>query len=104
MHAAVRAAELERIRPDVLHIDARAHGSVLGTRPPGVHVHLDFVDALSLNMASRAGRSRFPASAAFGLEARLMARYEARAAARGGHRIGRIGARPAASPGLAPPT
>ena len=50
--------------------------------PPGVHVHLDFVDALSLNMASRAAGSRFPASAAFGLEARLMARYEAAPPAR----------------------
>jgi glycosyltransferase involved in cell wall biosynthesis len=50
------------------------------TAPPDVHVHLDFVDALSLNMASRAGGSRFPASAAFALEARLMARYEDRAA------------------------
>jgi glycosyltransferase involved in cell wall biosynthesis len=49
--------------------------------PPGLHVHVDFVDALSLNMASRGERSRVPASLAFALEARLMARYEGRVAA-----------------------
>lgn len=79
MHAAVRA-ELESFRPDVLHIVLARMAPYSNAAPPGVHVHLDFVDALSLNMASRAAGSRFPASAAFGLEARLMARYEARAA------------------------
>lgn len=79
MHAAVRA-ELESFRPDVLHIVLARMAPYSHGAPPGVHVHLDFVDALSLNMASRAAGSRFPASAAFGLEARLMARYEASAA------------------------
>jgi glycosyltransferase involved in cell wall biosynthesis len=79
MRAAVRA-ELESFRPDVLHIVLARMAPYSHTAPPDVHVHLDFVDALSLNMASRAGGSRFPASAAFALEARLMARYEDRSA------------------------
>ena len=59
MHAAVRA-ELESFRPDVLHIVLARMAPYSQTAPPGVHVHLDFVDALSLNMASRAGRLALP--------------------------------------------
>jgi polysaccharide biosynthesis protein PslH len=80
MHAAVRA-EIGSFQPDVLHLTLARMAPYRAAAPRGLHVHLDFVDALSLNMASRGERSRFPASVAFALEARLMARYEGRAAA-----------------------
>ncbi|MET0615656.1 MAG: glycosyltransferase family 4 protein [Thermoleophilaceae bacterium] len=80
MHDVVRAA-MGGFEPDVLHVTLARMAPYMRHAPPGVHVHLDFVDALSLNMASRANRSRFPPSSAFALEARLMARYEARVAA-----------------------
>lgn len=79
MHAAVHA-ELASFRPDVLHVTLARLAPYARRLPAGVHAHVDFVDALSLNMASRAGNSSFPSSTLFALEARLMARYEARVA------------------------
>ena len=81
MRAAVRD-EIASHRPDVVHVTLARLAPYMSGLPPEVHVHVDFVDALSLNMLTRARGSRFPASAAFALEARLMARYEARVAAR----------------------
>jgi glycosyltransferase involved in cell wall biosynthesis len=79
MQSAVRA-QMDEAPPDVLHVTLARLGPYSRRPPAGVHVHVDFVDALSLNMDTRAGRSRFPARAAFALEARLMRRYEARLA------------------------
>ena len=80
MRAAVRE-ELASFGADVLHVTlARLAPYARGVQP-GVHVHVDFVDALSLNMATRAGRSRLPLSLAVALEARRMARDEARVTA-----------------------
>jgi polysaccharide biosynthesis protein PslH len=81
MRAAVRD-EVASHRPDVVHVTLARLAPYVAGLPAEVHVHVDFVDALSLNMSTRAHGSRFPASAAFALEARLMARYEARVAAR----------------------
>ena len=81
MRAAVRD-EVASHRPDVVHVTLARLAPYMSGLPPDVHVHVDFVDALSLNMSTRAHGSRFPASAAFALEARLMARYEGRVAAR----------------------
>jgi polysaccharide biosynthesis protein PslH len=80
MHSAVRA-EVASFRPDVLHLTLARMAPYRAAAAPGMHVHVDFVDALSLNMATRAHSSRFPASVPFALEARLMARYEGRVAA-----------------------
>ena len=80
MRAAVRT-ELAELRPDVLHVTLARMGPYARGLSASIHVHVDFVDALSLNMATRARRSRLAARAAFALEARLMRRYEARLAA-----------------------
>lgn len=80
MHTAVRR-EVDEFQPDVLHLTLARMAPYRTVAPDAVHVHVDFVDALSLNMATRGRGSRLPASAAFALEARLMARYERRVAA-----------------------
>jgi len=80
MKQAVRS-ELASYRPDVLHLTLARMAPYRSVAPSGVHVHVDFVDALSLNMATRGKTSKFPGSAIFALEARLMARYEGRVAA-----------------------
>ena len=49
MHAAV-ASELATFRPDVLHVTLARLAPYVRGLPAGVHVHIDFVDALSLNM------------------------------------------------------
>jgi glycosyltransferase involved in cell wall biosynthesis len=79
MHGAVRA-ELARFRPDVLHVTLARLAPYARGLPGGVHVHVDFVDALSLNMATRARDSNLASAAFFRLEARLMARYEGQVA------------------------
>ncbi|MEJ7783951.1 MAG: glycosyltransferase family 4 protein [Solirubrobacteraceae bacterium] len=71
------AAELRERRPDVLHITTARLGPYL-TSAGGWHRHVDLIDALSLNMATRASGERGPRRAAFRAEAALMARYEAR--------------------------
>jgi glycosyltransferase involved in cell wall biosynthesis len=74
------ADEIRRDPPDVVHATLARMASYLP--PPGPwHRHLDLVDALSLNMASRARASRGMARVAFDVEARLMRRYEAACAA-----------------------
>jgi glycosyltransferase involved in cell wall biosynthesis len=75
------ADELERLRPEVLHVTLARMAPYAREAGAGVHVHVDFVDSLALNMRSRAARSRQPARAALELEARLMGRYEDRIAA-----------------------
>lgn len=77
MRAAVRREMAAR--PDVVHVTLARLGPYL---PAGVRTHLDFVDALSLNMRTRAEASHGPGRAAFGGEAALMRRYEAQLAQR----------------------
>jgi glycosyltransferase involved in cell wall biosynthesis len=80
MQRAVRAQLARSPPPDVVHVTlARMTPYLPGPGP--WHRHLDLVDALSLNMATRSQGSHGPARAAFALEARLMRRYEARSVA-----------------------
>jgi polysaccharide biosynthesis protein PslH len=86
--------------PDVAHVTLARMAPYL---PPAgtCHRHLDLVDALSLNMESRARASPAPARAVFSLEARLMRRYESdRAAAADSSSLVSTTDR-AAAPGLA---
>ena len=71
--------ELERSPPAVVHATLARMAPYL---PPDgrCHRHLDLVDALSLNMATRSGASRGPARLVFSAEARLLRRFEARSA------------------------
>jgi glycosyltransferase involved in cell wall biosynthesis len=73
------AEELAAFRPDVVHVTLARLGPYLPAPGPW-HRHLDLIDALSVNMRTRAAAARFPAGAALALEAGLMARYEARLA------------------------
>jgi glycosyltransferase involved in cell wall biosynthesis len=59
---------------DLMHVTLARLGPYV---VPGVRTHLDFVDALSVNMRGRADASRGPERALFAAEARLMRRYEA---------------------------
>jgi glycosyltransferase involved in cell wall biosynthesis len=73
--------EVERLRPDVAHVTLARLGPYMpadGVR----HAHVDLIDCLSLNMATRARASRAPMRAVLAAEARLMRRYEGRLAAR----------------------
>jgi glycosyltransferase involved in cell wall biosynthesis len=72
---------VDRFHPDVVHVTLARLGPYASALPHGVRVHVDFVDALSLNMHSRAVASRQPVRAALALEARLMSDYERRLAA-----------------------
>ena len=72
MRAVVRR-ELES-GPDVVHATLARMGPYLTGR---AHHHVDLVDALSLNMATRARASAPPVRQVFAAEARLMRRYEA---------------------------
>ena len=47
---------------------------------PGVHVHLDVVDSMGLNMRERSRASGPFGRAVFGLQVSLVGRYEARVA------------------------
>jgi polysaccharide biosynthesis protein PslH len=75
MRAVVRR-ELER-GPDVVHATLARMGPYLAEAGGQAHRHVDLVDALSLNMATRAGASKPPLRQVFAAEARLMRRYEA---------------------------
>ena len=69
------AEELDR-GTDVVHLTLARMGPYLP--PPGPwHRHLDLIDALSLNMKTRAAASPEPVRAAIAGEARLMEAYEA---------------------------
>jgi glycosyltransferase involved in cell wall biosynthesis len=71
---------VQRWSPEVVHVTLARMAPYLP--PRGVcHRHLDLVDALSVNMATRAQASSSPSRAVFALEARLMRRYEAQQAA-----------------------
>jgi glycosyltransferase involved in cell wall biosynthesis len=74
-------AEIASFQPDVLHVTLARMGPYAKAADPRTHVHLDFVDALSLNMGSRAQASHQPLRSALAVEAGLMGRYEARLAA-----------------------
>jgi polysaccharide biosynthesis protein PslH len=74
------AGEVASFRPDVLHVTLARMGPYARGATSGTHVHLDFVDALSLNMSSRADASRPPLRQALAAEAGLMRRYEDRLA------------------------
>jgi glycosyltransferase involved in cell wall biosynthesis len=72
--------ELER-GPDVVHATLARMGPYLDGLS-GPHRHVDLVDALSLNMATRGHASPLPARPVFAVESRLMRRYEADLVAR----------------------
>lgn len=74
------AAEIDRWRPDVLHVTLARMAPYMPARGD-FHRHLDFTDSLALNMQTRAGAHRGAAKAVFTAEARLMQAYEARMAA-----------------------
>ena len=76
MRAAVRRELAEGV--DLMHVTLARLGPYV---VPGVRTHLDFVDALSVNMRGRAEASRGPERALFAAEARLMRSYEAALAA-----------------------
>jgi len=75
----VVAHELTRC-PDVVHVTLSRLGPYLPPAGPW-HRHLDLIDAVSLNMATRARSSRGPVAWPFAAEARLLEGYEARCAA-----------------------
>jgi glycosyltransferase involved in cell wall biosynthesis len=75
--AMARACEEELARkPDVVHVTLSRMGPYLPPRGPW-HRHLDLIDALSVNMRTRADASRGVARAAFTAEAALIETYEA---------------------------
>lgn len=76
--------EVAAFEPDVVQVTLARMGPYAEQLPRSVHVHLDFVDALSLNMESRAQASRQPLRTALTAEAGLMRRYEGRLASRVG--------------------
>lgn len=73
------ARELATGAPDVVHVTLARLAPYLPPPDAVPHRHLDLVDALSRNMASRAGASPQPLRSIYAGEARLMRRYEGRA-------------------------
>ena len=71
--------EVSGWRPDVLHVTLSRMAPYMSGHP-GVHVHLDFVDSMGLNMRERSRASGPFGRAVFGLEASLVGPYEARVA------------------------
>ena len=71
--------EMDRFSPHVVHATLARMAPYLPRRGR-CHRHLDLVDALSLNMESRAGASRGPARLGVRAEARFLRRFEARVA------------------------
>jgi polysaccharide biosynthesis protein PslH len=69
-----------RLGPDVVHVHFSRMAPYMPAAGP-FHRHLDFMDSLSVNMATRARASSAIAGLPFALEARLLRRYEARVAA-----------------------
>lgn len=69
------AALLREERFDLVHVQL-ARAATLVPPDAGIPVFLDFVDALSLNMARRAAHDRWPTSWIAALEARRLAAYE----------------------------
>ena len=61
---------------DLVHVQLARLGPVAQVLPQHLPRVLDFIDALSLNMARRAAQEPWPHSTFFRLEARRMARYE----------------------------
>lgn len=74
------ARELRERPPDVLHVTTARMAPYLVAGP--WHRHLDLIDALSRNMATRAAAERAPLRLLLRHEARLMERYEAAAVGR----------------------
>ena len=82
LQSAMRRTVDEEVRkgPDVVHV----HFSRMAPYMPEAttaHRHLDLMDSLSVNMATRARSSSAVVGLPFAAEARLLRRYEARAAA-----------------------
>jgi glycosyltransferase involved in cell wall biosynthesis len=82
LQSAMRTAVDEEVRkgPDVVHV----HFSRMAPYMPQAgtaHRHLDLMDSLSVNMATRARSSSAVTGLPFAAEARLLRRYEARVAA-----------------------
>lgn len=73
---------LREFSPDVLHVSLARMEPYASAAAEDVHVHLDLIDSLSLNMQTRAASATGPPRALLALEARLMRRYEAGAARR----------------------
>jgi glycosyltransferase involved in cell wall biosynthesis len=69
--------EVEAFRPDVVHVSLSRMAPYLNATW-ACHRHLDLVDSMWLNMTTRARESPVPSKLVFGLEARLVGRYEAR--------------------------
>jgi len=67
---------LDEFRPDVLHVTLARMWPYASDVPAGVHVHLDLIDSLSLNMQTRAASSGTAERAVLSGEAALMRRYE----------------------------
>lgn len=76
---ALVAREMDRFSPQVVHATLARMAPYLPRRGR-CHRHLDLVDALSLNMESRASASSGPARLGATAEARLLRRFEARSA------------------------
>jgi polysaccharide biosynthesis protein PslH len=75
------AGELAGGGYDVVHATTARLAAYLPARSSGVHRHLDLIDALSINMETRASGERGLRRLIFGLESRLLRRYEAAAVA-----------------------
>lgn len=72
--------QMARVRPDVVHVTLGRMGPYATAPDPRAHVHLDFVDSLSLNLSSRAAASPSPLRPPLRLESWLMRGYESRLA------------------------
>lgn len=71
------ARELDRGGYDVVHAITARMAPYLPAASRGVHRHFDLIDALSVNMATRAAAERGPKRALFRVESALLRRYEA---------------------------
>ena len=75
------ASELEAEPYDVVHATTARLAPYLPDPSSGVHRHLDLIDALSVNMATRAARERGLNGAVFRVESALLRAYESAAVA-----------------------
>ena len=71
------ARELDRGGYDAVHAITARMAPYLPNAARGVHRHFDLIDALSINMATRAAAEHGPKRALFQVESALLRRYEA---------------------------
>ena len=86
---------VDEFRPDVLHVTLARMWPYASEVPAEVHVHLDLIDSLSLNMQTRAASSGPAERAVLSAEAALMRRYEAGGRPQRRQRLRRLGGRTA---------